>query len=172
MLLCTDVAARGLDFPAVSAIIQYDPAGEPADYVHRVGRTARMGQQGEAVLFLLPSELPYVQLLEAKGMRLQEERAADLVRTLPVLLEDAPGAAGSVLRFARKLQQESGTGAVGGHDPSKQGAAGDGSAGQQPQQLSAAKAEQMAAAMLLQRQLLATMSGNPELKQMALNAYR
>jgi hypothetical protein len=44
LLLCTDVAARGLDFPAVTAILQHDPAGEPSEYVHRVGRTARLGQ--------------------------------------------------------------------------------------------------------------------------------
>lgn len=40
ILLCTDVAQRGLDFPDVNWIVQYDPPDDPEDYIHRVGRTA------------------------------------------------------------------------------------------------------------------------------------
>jgi hypothetical protein len=71
VLLCTDVAARGLDFPKVTAILQYDPAGEPAEYVHRVGRTARLGQGGEALMLLLPGERGYVELMAERGVALK-----------------------------------------------------------------------------------------------------
>ena len=43
VLLCTDVAARGLDIPKVHWIVQYDPPDDPREYIHRVGRTARGG---------------------------------------------------------------------------------------------------------------------------------
>ncbi|CAJ0747735.1 18031_t:CDS:2, partial [Entrophospora sp. SA101] len=43
VLLCTDVAAHGLDIPAIDWIIQYDPPDDPHDYIHHVGRTAHAG---------------------------------------------------------------------------------------------------------------------------------
>ncbi len=43
-LFCTDVAARGLDIPDVHWIVQHDAPQDPAAFVHRVGRTARMGE--------------------------------------------------------------------------------------------------------------------------------
>lgn len=74
LLVCTDVAARGLDFPLVTAILQYDPPGPLEDYVHRVGRTARGGRCGTAYLFLQPSELEYLGLLEKRGVQLKRCR--------------------------------------------------------------------------------------------------
>lgn len=67
-LLATDVAARGLDFPAVDWVVQVDCPEDVATYIHRVGRTARYDQAGEALLFLLPSEAPTMvpRLREAK----------------------------------------------------------------------------------------------------------
>ena len=56
VLLATDVAARGLDFPSLSAVVQFDPPGEASEYAHRVGRAGRAGEAGEAILLLLPSE--------------------------------------------------------------------------------------------------------------------
>lgn len=72
LLLCTDVAARGLDFPKVGCIIQYDSPGDANEYVHRVGRTARLDQEGEAVLFLQPIELDYLKELQKHGVPLNE----------------------------------------------------------------------------------------------------
>lgn len=68
ILLCTDVAARGLDLPDVDWIVQYDTPTETIDYVHRIGRTARKGNHGSSLLFLMPNELPYVQLLSSHGL--------------------------------------------------------------------------------------------------------
>lgn len=56
ILFATDVAARGLDFPAVDWVIQLDCPEDSATYVHRVGRTARYQRKGQALLFLCPSE--------------------------------------------------------------------------------------------------------------------
>lgn len=55
-LFATDVVARGLDFPAIDWVIQLDCPEDIATYVHRVGRCARFGRQGKAMLMLLPSE--------------------------------------------------------------------------------------------------------------------
>ncbi|KAL2869221.1 RNA-dependent ATPase HCA4 [Aspergillus lucknowensis] len=56
VLFSTDVAARGLDFPAVDWVIQADCPEDADTYIHRVGRTARYERDGRAVLFLDPSE--------------------------------------------------------------------------------------------------------------------
>ncbi|KAH8727535.1 P-loop containing nucleoside triphosphate hydrolase protein [Phaeosphaeriaceae sp. PMI808] len=55
-LFATDVAARGLDFPAVDFVIQVDCSDDVDTYIHRVGRTARYNREGRGVLFLTPSE--------------------------------------------------------------------------------------------------------------------
>lgn len=71
-LLCTDVAARGLDIPKVDWIIQFDPPDDPRDYIHRVGRTARAGKAGKSLLFLLPSELGFLRFLKVAKVPLNE----------------------------------------------------------------------------------------------------
>ncbi|KAK7379402.1 hypothetical protein VNO80_04861 [Phaseolus coccineus] len=77
ILLCTDVAARGLDIPGVDCIVQYDPPQDPNVFVHRVGRTARLGKQGHAVVFLLPKEESYVEFLRIRRIPLQERICSD-----------------------------------------------------------------------------------------------
>ena len=73
ILLCTDVAARGLDIPSVDWIIQYDPPDDPREYIHRVGRTARgTSSVGRALLFLLPSEVAFLKFLKAAKVPLNE----------------------------------------------------------------------------------------------------
>ena len=67
-LICTDVAARGLDIPSVDWIVQFDPPDDPRDYIHRVGRTARGSNgKGKSLMFLQPHEVGFLsQLKEAR----------------------------------------------------------------------------------------------------------
>lgn len=77
VLLCTDVAARGLDIPGVDCIVQYDPPQDPNVFIHRVGRTARLGRQGNAIVFLLPKEEAYVEFLRVRRVPLEERKSPD-----------------------------------------------------------------------------------------------
>ncbi|KAL7662587.1 ATP-dependent RNA helicase DBP7 [[Candida] zeylanoides] len=62
ILFCTDVASRGLDLPSVSHVVEFDPPFTIEDHLHRIGRTARVGREGDATLFLLPgNEEAYVE---------------------------------------------------------------------------------------------------------------
>lgn len=66
LLIATDVASRGLDLPNLDLVIEYDPAFSSDDHLHRIGRTARVGRDGRAVIFLLPgAEEGYVSVLRS-----------------------------------------------------------------------------------------------------------
>ncbi|EDV44089.1 uncharacterized protein Dana_GF16207 [Drosophila ananassae] len=64
VLLSTDVLARGLDVPEIEWVVQWDPPSTASSFVHRVGRTARQGNEGNALVFLLPSEDAYIHFLK------------------------------------------------------------------------------------------------------------
>jgi len=63
VLICTDVAARGLDFPEVDWVVQVDCPEDTATYVHRVGRTARNDTKGKSLLLLLEKEAAMASML-------------------------------------------------------------------------------------------------------------
>ncbi|EFW98944.1 dead box ATP-dependent RNA helicase [Grosmannia clavigera kw1407] len=89
ILLCTDVAARGLDIPAVDWIVQFDPPDDGRAYVHRVGRTARGTEgRGKSLLFLLPSEVGFLAYLrEARVPVVEYEFPTSKVRNVQAQLE-------------------------------------------------------------------------------------
>lgn len=64
-----DVTGRGIDVPSVDLVVQYSPPQKIADFVHRVGRTARAGHSGKALLVLTPSETQFVRFLEDQRIR-------------------------------------------------------------------------------------------------------
>ncbi|XP_070689716.1 ATP-dependent DNA helicase DDX31 [Pempheris klunzingeri] len=82
VLLCTDVAARGLDLPQVTWIIQYTPPTAAAEYVHRVGRTARIGGKGSSLLFLTPAETAFITELANHNISLSEMKLLDILSSL------------------------------------------------------------------------------------------
>ena len=73
MLIATDVAARGLDVKRISHVINYDIPSDPEAYTHRIGRTGRMGCEGETILFVTPREKHLLRIIE-KGTSKKIER--------------------------------------------------------------------------------------------------
>ncbi|MDD9879112.1 MAG: DEAD/DEAH box helicase [Magnetovibrio sp.] len=63
-LVCSDVAARGLDIPAMSHVFNFDVPTHAEDYVHRIGRTGRAGREGHAFTIALPEDSKYVAAIE------------------------------------------------------------------------------------------------------------
>lgn len=64
VLVATDVAARGLDIPEVSLVVNFDIPPDPEYYVHRIGRTGRRGRQGAAITFVNPREMRELRIIE------------------------------------------------------------------------------------------------------------
>ena len=73
ILIATDVAARGLDVPRISHVINYDVPYDSESYIHRIGRTARAGREGDAILFISPREKRLLHSIE-KTTRQKIER--------------------------------------------------------------------------------------------------
>lgn len=67
-----NIAARGIDIPNIDWIIQLAAPKDPSFFVHRVGRTARAGRSGQALIFLTEDESAYIELLRGRGVPLSE----------------------------------------------------------------------------------------------------
>jgi ATP-dependent RNA helicase RhlE len=65
ILVATDIAARGIDVPSISHVVNYELPNEPESYVHRIGRTARAGAGGAALSFCDQSERPHLAEIES-----------------------------------------------------------------------------------------------------------
>ena len=74
VMVATDVAARGLDIPDVTHVVNFDIPPDPEYYVHRIGRTGRFGRRGAAITFVNPREMRELKVIErATGARIRRE---------------------------------------------------------------------------------------------------
>lgn len=79
ILITTDLMSRGVDFPDVDWVVQFEPPSNPATFVHRCGRTARLDKIGSALVLLLPNEIEYVRFIDKnQGIQMRKFDYADL----------------------------------------------------------------------------------------------
>ncbi|HEX2101617.1 MAG TPA: DEAD/DEAH box helicase [Candidatus Synoicihabitans sp.] len=75
ILVATDIAARGIDVAGVSHVINYDVPAQADDYVHRIGRTGRAGENGDAITLVTPQDAQQLAAIERRlGYKLEEKR--------------------------------------------------------------------------------------------------
>ncbi|EPR79639.1 Dead box ATP-dependent RNA helicase [Spraguea lophii 42_110] len=80
ILFCTDLAARGLDFEAVDLVIHFSVPVEPMNILHRSGRSARNGKQGESIILLMENEDKYISYLKVK--HIEAKKYTDEIETI------------------------------------------------------------------------------------------
>jgi len=87
VLVCTDVAARGLDIKGVSHVYNYDTANESDNYVHRIGRTARAGKDGKAISIIASRDYDnFSMILKRSGFEIKREEMP-LVERVNIVVE-------------------------------------------------------------------------------------
>ena len=90
-LIATDIAARGLDVDGISHVVNFDLPHVPEDYVHRIGRTARAGQQGDAISLVAPEERTQLASIERLvGKPIRREHVAGFTTTADTVETPAP----------------------------------------------------------------------------------
>lgn len=82
ILFATDIAARGLDIDDIDCVVNFDLPRSPADYIHRIGRTARAGKSGNAVSFIDYETMAHFKLIEKRSnIKLEREQIAGFALT-------------------------------------------------------------------------------------------
>ena len=91
VLVCTDVAARGLDIKGVSHIYNYDLPGTSKEYIHRIGRTARAGKEGKAVSILSQRDyMSFRKILEDPEIKIKEEKLPEKIERVSIQVSEGP----------------------------------------------------------------------------------
>eukprot|EP01031_Cornospumella_fuschlensis_P025762 gene25762-31113_t len=84
VLICTDILARGVDFPHIKLVVNFDLPPSPIAYIHRIGRTGRGGREGEAITFFTEGDLPRLRPI-ANVVRLAGGDVPDWMLKIPQL---------------------------------------------------------------------------------------
>ncbi|CAO2612596.1 Probable ATP-dependent RNA helicase DDX49 [Lemmus lemmus] len=87
ILIATDVASRGLDIPTVQVVINHNTPGLPKIYIHRVGRTARAGRQGQAITLVTQYDIHLLHAIEEQIKKQLEELAVEEAEVLKILTQ-------------------------------------------------------------------------------------
>ncbi|WP_339325383.1 DEAD/DEAH box helicase [Pararhodospirillum photometricum] len=95
LLVCSDVAARGIDISDVSHVYNFDVPTHPEDYIHRIGRTGRAGRLGKAYTIATPADAKYVRAIESL-----------LGRPVPLIASGGPARVGSRQRRDHRAARE------------------------------------------------------------------
>ena len=120
-LVATDIAARGIDVKEISHVINYDMPVEPETYVHRIGRTARAGAEGDAISFCCAPERDYLRAIEKL---IRNEIPVDLKHSLHS--EKAMNATGDDAKPGPKVRPQRGKVTVAADGRPKRGGKGGG----------------------------------------------